>query len=58
MAEWILILTLIGDHYNAGHSVTSVPGFASREACIKAGNLWLKQAKTTITVGRALCVTR
>ncbi len=66
MNTWVLILSLsiIGTdgRSGAGSSVQSVDGFTSVNACLAAGNQWLKQTKTLsnrryFTVSaRALCV--
>lgn len=64
MYGWILILTVWtndGDYKaaRAAASIESVDGFTSREACLAAGNQWLKQireAKYDRMMARAVCV--
>ena len=44
--KWILILTLYYDGgYDGGPAVTAVHGFQDREACLAAGNVWLKKVR-------------
>ena len=50
MGTWILIMTMFmaDTQYksaNAAASVESVSGFKSRESCLVAANMWLKQMR-------------
>lgn len=38
---WILILTMTTISTGGGVSIEHIPGFASKEACVVAGNAWL-----------------
>ena len=63
MHTWILIMTLIANdgynyHTSNGVSVHSVGGFTTRDGCLAAATLWLKntrQSKDNI-VASAVCV--
>jgi hypothetical protein len=60
MTTWILILTLFArDHYaGTAASVQSVTGFKSRESCLVAANMWLRQMRDrdyTRFNARAMC---
>lgn len=54
---WVLILTLAGLG-NTGPAVATAPGFVSKEACVAAGDEWLKQMQDLPSYYRrtALCV--
>lgn len=64
MESWILILTLMTNNgeYNASRataSIESVEGFGSRQSCLVAANLWLKQMgenEYNRMSARAMCV--
>ena len=61
MNTWILILTLFAsDHYTGtAASVQSVTGFKSRESCLVAANMWLRQMRDqdyNYFRSRAMCV--
>lgn len=54
---WILILTL--SVYNAGVNMMQVSGFHSRQSCLTAGNVWVKNLKPfdgAPQIGSAVCV--
>jgi hypothetical protein len=57
VTTWILILTITA--YHSGVSIESVPGFATKELCLEAGNFWLlknKSEKVYGTVESAICI--
>lgn len=55
---YVLILTLFGISASAGPHVEHISGFTSNEACLVAGNAWLKQVRESAHggVARAQCV--
>lgn len=52
---WILILTLVTTSHTHA-AIASVPGFTSEQACLAAGNAWLKHELRYSPDKRALCV--
>lgn len=61
MIEWVLILTISstggGGHGWPSIAVHSVPGFVSRDECLKAGTFWRGSVKI-IGVPIATCIQR
>ena len=44
--KWILILTFyIDGGYDGGPAVTAVNGFQDQQACVAAGNAWMKRIR-------------
>jgi hypothetical protein len=52
----ILISVLVGGYNGPGASTHSVTGFQTNEACVAAGDAWLRQMKQLGRIGRAVCV--
>jgi hypothetical protein len=60
MGKWVLILSLVADHYYGGSTITAVPGFETREKCLEAADIWLKSVHKNVErryqYPRAACV--
>lgn len=60
MVEYVLILTMSKFWNDGGLAITSVPGFATKQECLNAGNAWLQNASKAHanTWTSAVCVPR
>lgn len=55
---WILILVLVAPSASGGSSIASVPGFATEQSCVSAGDFWTDRmnAVNTWSKAKAFCV--
>lgn len=58
--QWVLILSLFSTYSDGGKSIDHVAGFENKEACVMAGQAWVKTIRENVrssdSRALALCV--